>query len=203
MSKELSNLESPELLQRRALLKRAAWLLGGAVSAPAALAILQGCSARNSAGTAPVALKVLNATQLALLAEIAETMIPKTSTSGAKDAGVPVFIDSVLAAVYPKDAQQRFITGLDDFDAEAKAADKSFIDRDAADRAAFVTSSLERALAGEREPKPFILMARELTLLGFFTSQVGITENMDYQPVPAVYHGCVPLSRMAKHVYWE
>jgi gluconate 2-dehydrogenase gamma chain len=178
-------------------------LLGGAVSAPAALAILQGCSAKDSTSSAPVALKVLNAAQLALLAEIAETMIPKTTTSGAKDAGVPVFIDSVLAAVYPKDAQERFVTGLNDFDAEAKAADKAFIDRDAADRAAFVTASLERALAGEREPKPFILMARELTLLGFFTSQVGITENMEYEPVPTVFHGCVPLSQMKKHVYWE
>ena len=41
------------------------------------------------------------------------------------------------------------------------------------ERAAFVKQSLEAALAGERNPKPFILMARELTLLGFFTSQSG------------------------------
>jgi len=195
---------SPDALRRRELLKRAAWLLGGAVSAPAALAILQGCSAKESAGpAAAVALKVLTATQLALVAEIAETMIPKTATSGAKDAGVPAFIDSVLDAVYPKDAQTRFTAGLDDFDAEAKAADRSFIDRDPADRAAFLKQHLEAALAGPREPKPFILMMRELTLLGFFTSQPGITENMDYVAVPTAYHGCVPLSQMKKHVYWE
>ena len=63
--------------------------------------------------------------------------------------------------------------------------------------------SLEQALAGEHDPKPFILMTRELTLLGYFTSQVGISENMDYVPVPTVYHGCVPLTQMKKHVYWE
>ena len=68
---------------------------------------------------------------------------------------------------------------------------------------AFVKQSLEKALEGERNPKPFILMARELTLLGFFTSRVGITENMEYVAVPTVYHGCVPLSEMKKHVYWE
>lgn len=196
--------DSPELLRRRELLKRAAWLLGGAVSAPAALAILQGCSAREKgAAAAPAALKLLTAAQLAVLAEIAETMIPKTTTSGAKDAGVPVFIDQVLDAVYPQEAQARFVKGLDDFEAEAKAADRSFLDRDPADRAAFVKQHLEAALAGERDPKPFILMARELTLLGFFTSQVGISENMDYVPVPTVFHGCVPLSQMKKHVYWE
>jgi glucoside 3-dehydrogenase (cytochrome c) hitch-hiker subunit len=196
--------ESPELLKRRDLLRRAAWLLGGAISAPAALAVLQGCSAKDEgAASAPPALKLLNTTQFALLAEIAETMIPKTTTSGAKDAGVPAFIDRVLDAVYPKEAQALFLKGLDDFDAEAKAADRSFIDRDVTDRAAFVKQHLEAALAERGDPKPFILVARELTLLGFFTSQVGISENMDYVPVPTVFHGCVPLAQMKKHVYWE
>ncbi|MEO8063305.1 MAG: gluconate 2-dehydrogenase subunit 3 family protein [Pseudomonadota bacterium] len=194
--------ESPVLLERRELLKRAAWLLGGAVSAPAALAILQGCSAKEGGG-APVATKILTAAQLALVAEIAEIMIPKTTTSGAKDAGVPVFIDSVLDAVYPKDAQDRFTAGLKEFDAAAKSSGKAFLEREPAERVAFVKQSLEAALAGERDPKPFILMTRELTLLGFFTSQVGISENMDYVPVPTVFHGCVPLTQMKKHVYWE
>jgi hypothetical protein len=194
--------EHPDVLKRRELLKRAAWLLGGAVSAPAALAILQGCSAKESGG-APVATKLLNAAQLALVAEIAEIVIPKTTTSGAKDAGVPVFIDSVLDAVYPQDAQVRFTAGLAEFEAAAKSSGKAFLEREPAERAAFVRQSLEQALAGEHDPKPFILMTRELTLLGYFTSQVGISENMDYVPVPTVYHGCVPLTQMKKHVYWE
>ena len=184
------------------MLKRAAWLLGGAISAPAALAILQGCSAKEGGG-APVATKLLTAAQLALVAEIAEIMIPKTTTSGAKDAGVPLFIDSVLDAVYPKDAQDRFTAGLAEFEAAAKTSGQAFLERAPAERVAFVKQSLETALAGEHESKPFILMTRELTLLGFFTSQVGISENMDYVPVPTVYHGCVPLAQMKKHVYWE
>jgi hypothetical protein len=196
------NTESADLLKRRELLKRAAWLLGGTISAPAALAILQGCSAKEN-DSPPAATKLLNAAQLALVAEIAEVMIPKTTTSGARDAGVPVFIDSVLDAVYPKDAQERFTAGLAEFEAAAKTSGQAFLERAPAERVAFVKQTLETALAGEREPKPFILMTRELTLLGFFTSQVGISENMDYVPVPTVYHGCVPLTQMKKHVYWE
>ena len=80
---------------------------------------------------------------------------------------------------------------------------REFLEQQPEQRAALVRQSLETALAGERTPKPFILMARELTVLGYFTSQVGITENMDYNPVPTAYHGCVPLSQMKKHVYWE
>jgi hypothetical protein len=48
-----------------------------------------------------------------------------------------------------------------------------------------------------------MLVTRELTLLGYFTSKVGITENMEYVAVPTAFHGCVPLSQMKKHVYWE
>lgn len=199
-----AGIESPEMVKRRELLKRAAWLLGGAVSAPAALAILQGCSAQES-GSAPAAAvpKVLNASQLVMVGEIAEIIIPKTTTSGAKDAGVPAFIDAVLDAVYPKDAQDRFTAGLDEFEAAAKSSGKPFLERASAERGAFVKQNLEAALAGNRNPKPFILMMRELTLLGFFTSKPGITENMRYEAVPTAYHGCVPLAQMKKHVYWE
>jgi hypothetical protein len=179
-------------------------MLGGAISAPAALAILQGCSAKEPGAAVPAPVrKLLQAEQFNIVAEIAESIIPKTATSGAKDAGVPDFIDGVLADVYPKDAQDRFISGLTAFATAAAATGKPFLEQDAPQRAAFVKQTLETALEGERNPKPFILMARELTLLGFFTSKVGITENMEYVAVPTAYHGCVPLSEMKKHVYWE
>jgi hypothetical protein len=196
---------SDEMMQRREVLRRVAWMLGGAVSAPAALAILQGCSAKEATvSAAAFKPKFLNApSHMDIVTEIANIIIPKTGTSGALDAGVPAFIDLVLADVYPKDAQERFTAGLGGFAAAASSAGKPFLEQGPAARVAFVKHSLESALDGERNPKPFILMARELTLLGFFTSQVGITENMEYVAVPTAYHGCVPLSQMKKHVYWE
>jgi hypothetical protein len=196
---------SHELMQRRELLRRAAWLLGGAVSAPAALAILQGCSAKEPAvSAAAFTPKFLTApSHMDIVAEIADIIIPKTDTSGARDAGVPAFIDLVLADVYPKDAQERFTAGLDKFATEIAGTGKPFLEWARNQREFAVKKTLEEALAGERDPKPFMLMARELTLLGFFTSRVGITENMEYVAIPAAYHGCVPLSQMKKHVYWE
>jgi glucoside 3-dehydrogenase (cytochrome c) hitch-hiker subunit len=188
--------DSPETLARRELLRRAAWLLGGAISAPAALAILQGCSAKESAPGAALDLKILKPDQFEIVSEIAEIMIPRTQSSGARDVGVPAFIDVALAAVYDRDAQDRFIAGLTQFGG-------GFLQLDAAARTAKVKSALEAALAGERDPKPFILMVRELTLLGFFTSKAGINENMTYQPVPTAFHGCVPISQMRTPVYWE
>jgi hypothetical protein len=196
--------DAPEMQARREILKRAAWLLGGAISAPAALAVLQGCSAKQepatAAGPKP---KFLDAAGLALVAEIAEIFIPRTGTSGAKDAGVPAFIDTALDGLYPAEDQARFKAGLVEFENAASALGKPFLEQEPAARVAFVKQALESALAGEHKPRPFILMARELTLLGYFTSKVGITENMEYVAVPTAYHGCVPLSQMKKHVYWE
>jgi gluconate 2-dehydrogenase gamma chain len=196
--------DSPELLQRRAVLQRVAWLLGGAVSAPAALAILQGCSARDATPAASAwTPKFLKASQATVIDEIADIIIPKTDTSGAKDAGVLAFIDLMLADAYNQEAQARFNAGYDEFDASAKTSGKAFMDQERAQRAALVRQSLETTLAGDHDHKPFILLVRELTLLGFYTSRVGITENMEYVPVPTAYHGCVPLSAMKKPVYWE
>jgi hypothetical protein len=196
--------ESIEMRQRRALLKQVAWMLGGAISAPAALAILQGCSAKESApGAAAWQPKFLKGKQADLITAIADVIIPKTDTSGALDAGVPAFIDGLMADVYAKDAQERFSAGIDEFETAAAAGGKGFLDQDNAQRTAFVQRSIEAALAGEHQHKPFILVARELTLLGFFTSKLGITENMEYVAVPTAYHGCVPLSSMKKRVYWE
>ena len=114
---------SPEMLERRAILRRAAWMLGGAVSAPAALAILQGCSAKQTPVTAAAPdLKFLSPAQLDVVAEISDIMIPKTDTSGAQDAGVPAFIDLMLADVYDKAAQDRFSSGFAQFAAGADTA---------------------------------------------------------------------------------
>jgi gluconate 2-dehydrogenase gamma chain len=195
--------DSPELIRRREVLRRAAWILGGAISAPAALAILQGCSAKDTPKTADWTPKYFKGNETAVITAIADVMLPKTDTSGALDANVPAFIDSMMAEVYNAEAQQRFHEGCTEFESAAKAGGKAFVDQDKAAQAATVKQALETALAAEAAQRPFILMVRELTLLGFYTSEVGITENMEYQAVPTAYHGCVPLSQMKKPVYWE
>lgn len=197
--------EGPEMIERREILRRAAWLLGGAVSAPAALAILQGCSAKEAAPGAPAYVpKALSEKHFAVIADIAEIMIPKTASSGARDAGVPAFIDQVLGAVYDTDSQQRFSAGCAEFITGAQAGGgKPFLEQSLLERTTYVKISLETALAEESAHKPFILVVRELTLLGFYTSQPGINENMEYEAVPGAYHGCVPVSQLKKPVYWE
>jgi hypothetical protein len=52
------------------------------------------------------------------------------------------------------------------------------------------------------EKRPFILMTKELTMLGFFTSQPGATQVLQYEAVPGSYKGCIPLSEAGQGRTW-
>ena len=87
-------------MDRREALKRTAWIMGGAVSAPAIMGILKGCAAKPTIDWTPV---FLSSDQGVLVSQVAEIIIPKTDTPGAKDVGVPGFIDQILKECYSKE----------------------------------------------------------------------------------------------------
>ena len=189
-------------MNRREAIERTALLLGYAVSGPAMMGILKGCKAAPELNYKPVFLTV---DQARLVGEIAEVIIPKTDTPGAKDVGVPSFIDLILKDAYAKADQDRFLKGLQEFEEETKKAyGDSFIDLDPEKQKEMVKKIHDPAIAmaktpeGRKEAKPFILIMKELTLLGFFTSEPGATKVLQYEPVPGAYHGCLPLTEVGK-----
>lgn len=192
-------------MDRREALKRTAWLMGGVVSAPAIMGVLKGCAAKPTIDWKPV---FLSEDQGILVTEVAEIIIPKTDTPGAKDTGVPGFIDLMLKDVYSKEDQDRYLEGLKAFDEAAKKEyGDSFIDLNDEQRTAFVKKVHDEAVKAEREttpaPKrPFILMTKELTMLGFFTSEPGATQVLQYIAVPGSYKGCIPLSEAGNGKTW-
>jgi gluconate 2-dehydrogenase gamma chain len=197
-------------IDRREAIRRVALLMGGAVSAPAILGLLAGCSAE-PATEAEWKPSFLTQAQVALVAEVAEIMIPRTDTPGAKDVGIPAFIDKMLKDVYPKDDQVRFAAGLADFEAQAKRGHgRAFLELEPALRAALVKQvhdpavEVDRAsnLSIDERGRPFILTMKELTMLGYFTSEPGATQVLQYRPVPGAYHACVPLSQAGKGKTW-
>lgn len=194
-------------ISRREILQRVAYMMGGAISAPAILGVLQGCAA--SARSKPV---FLTERQVDTVTEIAEIIIPRTDTPGAKDVGVPAFIDLMLQQTYDAEDRARFIAGWNEFEARAEVDYKrTFLKLEPADRVALVQRVHDEALAAERARppqlmvrvrRPFILMMKELTLLGFFCSEVGVRQIQQYDPVPGAYHGCVPLAQAGNGKAW-
>lgn len=192
-------------MNRREAIKRTAWVMGGVVSAPAIMGILKGCKAEPKIDWKP---EFLTQPQASIVSEVAEIIIPKTDTPGAKEVGVPGFIDSILHDCYSKEDQDRFTTGLASFDEEAKKAyGDAFMDLEPAQQQEYVKKVHDEAIKVEQTtqpaPKrPFILMMKELTMLGFFTSKPGATQVLQYDPVPGAYKGCIPLSEAGNGKTW-
>jgi gluconate 2-dehydrogenase gamma chain len=199
-------------MNRRELLERVAWLMGGTISAPAALAVLSGCSPKPGAGWHPL---FLSQQEGAIVEGVADLILPRTATPGARDVGVPAFIDVILKDAYPSEDQVRFVSGLKDFDDEAQRAHgKPFLELPQAQRLAFLQQVHDAAAIGEKvqqadkdvpaaeRKRPFVLMMKELTLLGFFTSQVGVTQVLQYVPVPGGFQACIPIAQAGNGKTW-
>jgi hypothetical protein len=187
-------------MNRRQAIERTALILGYAISAPAIMGILNGCKATPELAFKPV---FLTEDQAGLVSAIAEVIIPKTDTPGAIEAGVPSFIDLLLKDVFNKDDKEKFISGLNAFNDEAKkSAGSSFAELDANKQVEFFKSihdpAVEGYKKGEIKERPFVLSMKELTCLGFFTSEPGATQVLQYSPVPGAYHGCVPLAEVGR-----
>lgn len=196
-------------MNRREAIERTALILGYAVTGPALVGVLGGCKANPELNFKP---EFFTEVQGALIATVSEIIIPRTDTPGAKDVGVPMFIDQMLKNVYPKEGQDAFVKNLTDFDNGANEAfGKNFVDCNEEEQLVYFKKHHDIAVqassnglsggwwnAGVKTSKPFILELKELTLLGFFTSEVGATQVLQYKQVPGPYKGCVPLAEVGK-----
>ena len=191
-------------MNRREALRRTAMIMGGAISAPAMMGVLKGCKSEPTINWQP---EFFTREQGALISEVAEIIIPATDTPGAKDVGVPGFIDKILKDVYSQNEQENFLAAMKAFNERAKEEQgDSFIDLEPENQVAFVNKVHEEAVNAYKtdpsQPKPFILMAKELTMLGFFTSEAGATQVLQYSPVPGAYKGRLPIEEAGNGKTW-
>jgi hypothetical protein len=196
-------------MNRRDAVARVALLMGGTLIG--AEYFLSGCTAdtdkkaATKAKTGPAKpeklAEVLNAQQINLLNEVGETILPATKTPGAKEANVGGFMAVMVRDCYKPEEQKIFLDGLTKLEAAAqKSGGKDFLALDAAQRTTLLTAldkemkQYEKAKTPE-QPNHYFRMVKELTLLGFFTSEPGATKALRYLPVPGKYDGNVPYKK--------
>lgn len=142
----------PERITRREALRRVSILLGGAVAAPTAAALLGGCQADASDGWQP---QVLSAEQNDLVTVVSERILPATDTPGAKAAQVNRFIDKLLADWYPVEERERFLEGLAFVDERAQEAhEQPFLELTPDEQTALLSRMDEAAYAPARPGEP-------------------------------------------------
>jgi hypothetical protein len=162
-------------MNRRQVLKNATLMLGGILSSQSLLAMEKWVENKPNLN----ADFSLDATQKALIEAVAETILPRTKTPGAKDAGVPDFIALMLKDCYKNAEQTVFRAGLDELN------QAGFLKLGTADKV-LKLKSLE-AEAKKSGGLSFWSLMKELTLLGYFTSEVGIKAAFNYTQIPGKY----------------
>ncbi|GAB5558354.1 MAG: gluconate 2-dehydrogenase subunit 3 family protein [Synoicihabitans sp.] len=127
---------------------------------------------------------------LALLDEIAETIIPATPDSGgAKAAGIAAFMQEIVTDHYTAEERALFFPAAPAIDTASRETHdgRSFRELTAAEREAHL-------LTYETRPQdPGYVALKQLTVWGYFTSEVGQTEALAYDPVPQSFQGDLPL----------
>ena len=171
-------------MKRRDAIKNATLLLGYTMAVGTSAAIMNGCKAEPKIDYTP---EFLSMDQLKNVMYFAERILPQTDTPGAIAAGVHTFIDQTLSRFWEKEDQDKMIAGLNAFsESVTKENGKDFYQLDPADQDKIVGT-----LAQEEGNETLFRVMRELTVSGFFTSELGQTEVLNYNPVPGPYQGCV------------
>jgi hypothetical protein len=154
-----------------------------------------------------------SAADVALLDEIAETILPETSTPGARAAKTGAFMALMVTDAYTDRDQTVFLDGVRTLEEACRTATgRPFIQASPAERLTLLealdreqkTAMEERANAprsrypaappAEEAPAHYFRMMKELTLLGYFTSEIGYTKAMRYRESPGRYDPDVPLA---------
>lgn len=187
--------ESKARMTRREAIQRVSVLLGGAALVGQS-AMLAGC-ATDKAPLSTVT-ELFTQSDLALLDEIAETILPETSTPGAKAAGVGAFMALMVADTYDHREQQTFIAGMETLDRESQARYGATFMVAEPDQRLRLLERLDREQWQYRDmraagaPVHYFRMMKELALLGYFTSEIGCSQAMRYRETPGRYDPCVP-----------
>lgn len=191
----------PQDITRRQALGRLSALLGGLVSAPTVAGVLSGCEPIEGAGWTP---QVLTSEQNRMVTTIADILIPETDTPGARAAQVNRFIDAMLADSYPSEDRERFLGGLGGVNVRCKDAyDAPFNECDRGQQVTLV-GEFDDETFGPDAPDPdpdapsFFRMMKELVIIGYYTSAVGATEELQTRIVPGRYDGDVPYEEVGR-----
>jgi gluconate 2-dehydrogenase gamma chain len=201
-------------ITRREALKQVAILLGGAISAPTLAGALDANTRRAWASAQGWAPRTLSASQLELVAVMADHIIPETDTPGARAAGVHRFVDTLLTDHYPATERDRFLAGLADVDARAQSRQgRSFVACAAAEQIALLTQMDEEAYpaagaagaatgatgAGGAAAHEgwFFRRMKELTLVGYYTSEIGASRELRVSPF-GTYRGDIPYTSVGR-----
>ena len=137
---------------------------------------------------------------ICFLDEVAETIIPKTNTPGAKEAESGKFIALYATDCYSEADKETVFQGIYKLNATSNAKyGKEFIEITNTQKQELLTiidaEAKKHNLQNQQQSIHYFTMMKQLILLAFFTSEFGVTQVLRYNPVPGKYEGCIPYKK--------
>lgn len=180
-------------MERRELLKMIALATGGVLVGGELF--FSGCKSATSG------VITFTPETITFLDEVAETIIPATSTPGAKAAQVGEFMKVYVTDCYTEEEQKVFMEGISKLDEACNKMHGHDFMKAAPEHRKELLVSLDKEAKTfkqskkENEPAHYFTMMKQLTLLGFFTSKTGATETLRHIAVPGKYDGAFPYKK--------
>ncbi|MDO9554062.1 gluconate 2-dehydrogenase subunit 3 family protein [Rhodonellum sp.] len=171
-------------MNRRDALKSFVLMMGGTMVG--ANVLLTGCSPENQI----VGLE-FSPEDISFLDEIGEAIIPATDTPGAKAVGIGQFMVMMVKETYSGEQQESFVSGLNMIKTDFKKVNGSkFMEATQEERTAYLNELNQKAMTSEDKEPKVIGMLKDLTILGYFTSEIGATQQLRYVEAPGRFDGC-------------
>jgi hypothetical protein len=178
-----------EKMDRREAMRGLAIMFGAELLLPIRAAVAQGIDPVDLSGASLFPGDMREQT-----AAFAETIIPETDTPGAREAGVADFIEFMLQEWYPDEDRERFMDGMAGLQSFCRERhQQTFSELNGEDQFNIVAALRDGQAAGfEDGGQAFFNHMKQLTIFGYYTSEIGMTVERSYLPVPGKYDGAYP-----------
>ena len=179
-------------MKRRESIKRISSFLALATSFTSLAGILEGCSEKKTPIWAPLKLAEK---QRDLISALADQIIPPTDTPGASDAGVPVFIEVLLKDVFQLQDARKLLDDLGRFNKNCKTeTGHEFLECTSDQK----KNWMEVVINAAHEDHKIFMQMKDLMIGAYFTSEIGMTQNLNYLPIPGKFEACRKMDEQDK-----
>lgn len=191
-------------MNRRKALQKAGLIAGTALTMPTLLSLLQSCQSQPRLDWQP---EFFNEDEALLIASLIDMILPRTETPGGLDVKADMFIDKIIARTYDQEGQQNIRDQMAAFNSECqkeygdtfvnlKDEDKFAVLKSAETRSGKFNGSVWGTTVGEQEPVGFYRSMKSMAIWAYFTSEEMGEKVLSYDPIPAGYESCKPLSEV-------
>ncbi|ARK12463.1 gluconate 2-dehydrogenase subunit 3 family protein [Fibrella sp. ES10-3-2-2] len=173
-------------MQRRTALRGLAATLGGFIALPT--------WATNWTPDSLGFISAVSVDEEALLGELVETLIPETTTPGAKSLKVHQFALRMINDCYGEQAQKTLQQGLALTETTAQQTyGKAFAEGDPTQRKDVLA---KLTVSADPVGKSFVNLIKRLTIQGYTSSEYYLVNVQKFNMAPGYYHGCVPVEKL-------